>query len=1859
MKIAVVNRGEAAVRFLRALDEYNLERGTQHKSVALYTDTDAEAPFVHLADQAVPLGPALRTNRAGSLVNAYLDHDHLLELLRHHHCDAVWPGWGFVSEDPQFVARLEQAGILFIGPSSEAMQRLGDKIESKRLAEQFEVPVSPWLVIEGQPDEVLLAEAARIGYPLMVKASAGGGGRGIRKVDHPSGLLSAIEAARNEVARIFSAGGLFMEACVTGARHIEVQLAVDHQGKAYAVGVRDCSIQRRNQKVIEEAPSAVLSPEDEAFVCAAATRLAEGAGYRNVGTAEFLFRMSDRRFFFLEVNSRLQVEHTITELTTGNDMVKAQLDIAQGILWKPVGPGRGHAIEVRLNAEDPDRGFQPAPGLLRVFEPPAGPGIRIDSGVREGISIAPEFDSMIAKVMAYGATRQEAIARMIRALKQFPVVVEDGATNKAFLLRLLTAPPYLDASASTRWLDEAMAAGELKGGQRQLDAVLTASILVHKRTLAAEIQRYFAEVQEGIPQRLRPPGTSSVKLAIAGKPVTAEVQEVGPHRYDVRLGEDSYRVEFDQSSLHRAFLHVEGRRDEVLFGVGKSGIYVEVEGEGYVIEERSGGVVRAPAPAMIVSVSVQEGAVVQPGDRLATLEAMKMEIPLYAQEGGRIVSVRCQANQQVAAGQVIMTLQPEGAQGEVAEVVVRLGAPPTPGPLDVLRVGQGWDVRKLDALTDDEATDVVDALVSKLQAILLGYDHSEEQILSLVRLFEGDEGLASLNRPERLLPLVSALAAFTDSEALFERSLVPAPGQATLINTEAAFYEFCRAHHRGEEAARGELALRLKRALQHHGVGKLEPGPELRSALWRFAVGHAHTGPRHRAVSALLRALIQLKGAGAIFERVPLAEQLEAVVHLSDRRFPFVSDNARQASYELFLRERFVQQQSQVEAALDETLAKLADAQLVESARAQVIRRMASAPHSLLPLLIPRARRHQPLAAGALELTLRRVYECFNGERLVPRPAAAGLELKLKLKSHGEGLVQVLACLTTPEQVQGAVYGLLPALETSGPAALELILDASPGEDILKGLDRLLVDLSLQKALVRLTVTWDDETSHHPRHRSWTRREPGSLLQRDMLLQDIHPESARRLELWRLVEFELTRLPSDERIFAFLGRARQNPADEVIFVVAEVKSAPGVLAEAISDSEHLLDFEHAYLESMRVLRAEQARRPTSRRLEFNRLTFFIRPPLKLGQKDLLQLARPLEAPTRGLGIQKLVLRAQVSLEGQPYKDMEVVLANPTRNQLQIDFREPTQQPLRGLAAYQQAVIRARRLGLLYPYELIKMLRGEAVHVAQPHPDMIGGAFVEYDLDAPQGSTLVPVERPLGLNSATVVVGVVSHQTPRHPQGMTRVFIASDPTLSMGALAEPECRRIMAALDLAERLGVPVEWLPVSSGARIAMNSGTENLDWTAAVLRRIILFTQAGGEINLIVTGVNVGAQSYWNAEATMLQHTRGVLIMTPQASMVLTGKKALEYSGSVAADDERGIGGIDRVMGPNGQAQYVANSLAEAYHILFEHYRYTYKRRRDAHVPLFQTRDRVDRSILEAPYQGAEGFKTVGEIFSDATNPGRKRPFAIREVMRAVMDVDSSALERFQAMAEAETAVVWDAHLGGHAVCLIGFESRPIQRLGRIPMDGPDAWSGGTLYPASSKKVARAINAASGNRPVVVIANLSGFDGSPESMRRLQLEYGAEIGRAVVNFEGPLVFVVVGRYHGGAYVVFSKALNPNLTALALEGAFASVIGGAPAAAVVFPREVRQRALADARVKTAELALKNAPAGQRPRLREQLEVLTEKVALEKQGEVAAEFDRIHSVERAVKVGSLDAVITPERLRPAIIELLERARTPQP
>jgi acetyl/propionyl-CoA carboxylase alpha subunit/acetyl-CoA carboxylase carboxyltransferase component len=1316
-RIAIVNRGEAAMRLIRAARELAAETGSRVETVALHTDVDRGATFVRGADIAYELGEAS--------ARPYLDPRALARALAETRPDAAWAGWGFAAEDPGFADVCAGAGVTFVGPSAAAMRKLGDKATAKLLAREAGVPVAPWGRCQaGAPDAAMAA--------------------------------------------------------VPGDRHVEVQVIADGHGAAWSLGVRDCSLKRRDQKVVEESASA-LCAEQVADLKSAAQRLALAAGYQGAATVGFLCRQGDKRFRFLEVSPWLQAAHPVTETTTGFDLVKAQLRIAAGEHLDGEPPAeRGHAIEVGLRAEDPERDFAPAPGRIVRLDLPAGTGIRVDTGVSPGDTIPADFDSMIAKITAWGQDRGEALGRLRRALAETRVVVEDGMTNKSFLLELLSQPEVTDASAGLGWIDRERGEGRLVANRHSAVALAAVAIELHEKDEESRRSWLFSTARGGRPQAQPAGRPVRLRLRLRGAAYRLTVARAGARRFRVGIETGGQSrgldVEIDRFDRHDGRIVVDGTRYRLLSGVPGPVQVTEVDGVAHRVSRDEGGTEPLVAAA--------------PGEAAAAAGPAGLDLPAKpaAVAGGRTAKRRLEDLRGLLLG--------------------------------------------FDADPEEERRILGGYLAARQAPIAVGKRPAAAE-LELIEIF-ADIAALGLGR--------------SDDD-----------GDPRARSNRECFHAYLQGLDPGRDRLPQPFLAALARALRHYGVSGLERTAELESAVFR--------------------------------------------IFLAQRR----------------------------------------------------------------------------------------------------APAAAGL-----------------------------IAALLRAW----------LLEQPPGE--ARG-------------------------------------------------------EAAALALDRLAATARDRFP------AVAGLARS-----VLFA------------------------------------------------------WF----------------------------------------GQPL-------------------------PRRGLARVYD------------PCELAGSL----------------GDFTEYDLA--EGGALVPAARPKGHNHAAIVTGVVRTPTELHPAGITRVVLLGDPAKSLGALAEPECRRVIAALDLAQRMGVPAEWYALSSGARISMTSGTENMDWAAAALRRIVEFTQGGGEINVVAAGISIGAQSYWNAEATMLMHTKGILVMTPDSAMVVSGKRSVDFSGGVSAEDDCGIGGFDRVMGPNGEAQYLAPSLSAARDLLMSHYDQTYVAPGELAPRRAATTDAVDRDVSGFPH-AADGsdFRTVGDIFSAAANPDRKKPFDIRTVMRAVSDQDQPVLERWAAMTEAENVVVQDARLGGWPVCLIGIESRPLPRRGFPPADGPDIYTAGTLFPQSSKKTARAINAASGNRPLVVLANLSGFDGSPESMRELQLEYGAEIGRAIVNFEGPIVFCVISRYHGGAFVVFSKALNPNMTVLALEGSFASVLGGAPAAAVVFAADVSNRTAADPRVTELQTRVAETSGAERAGLTLRLAEVQASVRAEKLGEVAAEFDRIHSIQRAVEVGSVDAVIAVGRLRPCVIEAIESRLGPR-
>jgi acetyl/propionyl-CoA carboxylase alpha subunit/acetyl-CoA carboxylase carboxyltransferase component len=1814
-RVAIVNRGEAAMRLIHAVRDLAAETGTPIETVALHTDVDRTATFVREADLAYDLGPAS--------ARPYLDLDVLGRALVETGADAAWVGWGFVAEDPAFAELCEKVGVTFVGPSADAMRKLGDKIGAKLIAEEVGVPVAPWSRGAVEDLDAALRAAAEIGYPLMLKATAGGGGRGIRVVTDDAELVDAYERTSQEAARAFGSGVVFLERLVTGARHVEVQVIADGRGTAWALGVRDCSVQRRNQKVIEESASPVLDREQTLELKASAERLAVAVGYSGAATVEFLYHPGAKLFAFLEVNTRLQVEHPITESTTGVDLVKLQLHVASGGVLTGEQPAeRGHAVEARLNAEDPDRDFAPSPGRIARLDLPAGPGIRVDTGVSEGDTIPADFDSMIAKIIAYGRDRDEALGRLRRALAQTTVIIEGGATNKSFLLDLLDQPEVIDASADTGWIDRVRGESRLVTHRHSAVALATAAIEVYEEEERVERQRLLSTAFGGRPQVQHESGRP-LELKLRGAGYRLKVARVGAHRFrvgiDAGAATHTADVELDRFDRHTGQIVVNGTRFRLVTSTHGPIHLVEVDGVTHRVSQDEGGVVRSPARALVVAAPLAVGAEVEAGAPLMVLESMKMETVLRAPFRARLKECAVSVGSQVETGAPLLRLEPlgdqDGASAPEAARTVELDLPAqTSGVPARERATRG---------------------LQDLRSLLLGFDvdpHDERRVLDDY-LAARAELAAAGQRP--LAEEVGLLSMFADLSELVRNKQAGEElgGDSHVHSAREYFHTYLQSLDADRAGLSEAFRERLAKALEHYGVTGLERTPALEEAVFRIFLAQQRASSDATVVGTLLRVWLREAPPGEAL-REPSGLALERLVAATQLRFPAVADLARGIVFAWFGQPLLRRNRARVYADVRKHLRHL-DAHPDAADRAERIAAMVGSTEPLVRLLGQRLSRPGLDHAPMLEVLTRRYYG-NKGLVNVRTSDAAGCRFVVaefgftRLISTAVGFDALGAALRGLAAVAGAAEGGVdadiylawekqPESSDAMAAALHEVVSAHP----------------LPSQVRRLTATVAGRGGA-VMHHHFTFRPSTTGMSEERLIRGLHPYIAQRMQLERLSKFDLTRLPSsDEEVYLFQCVARENPSDDRLVAFAQVRDLTE-LREHDGRLVALPTAEDTIATCLDSIRRAQSRRPAKNRFPTNRIVVYVWPPSRITRAELETIAARVLPTTTGAGLEEIefIARQRDPQTGALAK-IAVRIAFDATGGSHLIIGEPSAELVEPLDGYRQKVLRASSRNTVYPYELTGLL----------------GTFVEHDLD--DAGVLAPVDRPKGRNSAAIVAGVVTTPTERHPEGVTRVLLLGDPTKALGALSEPECRRVVAALDLAERMRVPVEWYALSAGARISMESGTENMDWVAVALKRIVEFTQDGGEINIVVNGINVGAQPYWNAEATMLMHTKGILVMTPDSAMVLTGKQALDFSGGVSAEDNFGIGGYDRVMGPNGQAQYWAPDLAAARDVLMAHYDHSYVVPGEQRPRRATTTDPFDRDISDFPHVAADSdFTTVGQIFSAESNPDRKKPFDIRTVMRAVADQDHPVLERWAGMADADTAAVQDVRIGGLPVCLVGIESRSVPRRGFPPADGPDTYTAGTLFPRSSKKAARAINAASGNRPLVVLANLSGFDGSPESMRKLQLEYGAEIGRAIVNFRGPIVFCVISRYHGGAFVVFSKALNPNMTVLALEGSFASVLGGAPAAAVVFTGDVDARTANDPRVREIEARVAAASGADRAALTAELDEIRSSVRAEKLGEVAAEFDRVHNIQRAVQVGSVDAVIRAAELRPRIIEAIE-------
>lgn len=650
--LLVANRGEIARRIMRTAKEMGIS------TVAIYADGDAEAPFVTEADSAIALGG--RTS-----AETYLDVSKVLDACKRSGADAVHPGYGFLSENAGFARAISDAGVSWIGPTPEVIAAMGDKLSAKKLMEAADVPTLP--AIEITPDTDLVRAADEIGYPVLVKASAGGGGRGMRVVEKETDLQGSVDSAKREAGSSFGDDTVFLEKWLDSSRHVEIQIIGDKHGNLVHCFERECSIQRRHQKIIEEAPSPAVSPEIREAMCDAALKAAASLGYSSAGTVEFL--LSGSEFYFLEVNARLQVEHPITEAIIGKDLVREQIRVAEGETLSFSQDDlriNGHAIEARLCAEDPNNDFLPSPGPVIIWQPSTQGKARFDSGVESGSVIAVEFDPMIAKVIVHAPTRREAAARLARILET--TQIHGLITNRDFLVTTLRHQSFLAGDTTTDFIERISPARTREVTSDDL-AEASIAIAIESQARNHATTRVLKTIPSGWRNTILP--FEMIDFQHLNKDCHVEYRSRRDGKFRFRTGDSPDELLVTPYTCGNGLvdIDIDGRR--VWYEVYRQGMQWYVHGRSgdlqitelprypvSGIDELAGGLT-APMPGAVLATEVNSGDKVSKGDLLLILEAMKMEHRITAPMDGIISELHVATGDQVENGQLLVTLNQE------------------------------------------------------------------------------------------------------------------------------------------------------------------------------------------------------------------------------------------------------------------------------------------------------------------------------------------------------------------------------------------------------------------------------------------------------------------------------------------------------------------------------------------------------------------------------------------------------------------------------------------------------------------------------------------------------------------------------------------------------------------------------------------------------------------------------------------------------------------------------------------------------------------------------------------------------------------------------------------------------------------------------------------------------------------------------------------------------------------------------------------------------------------------------------------------------------------------------------------------
>lgn len=1966
-RIFVPNRGEAASRLIRAAKELSEERGYKMEVVVMYTDVDRTAPWVTDPDVTAIFIPESRQKLVPDLdedgvqkvdkdgrpkfkrLIPYLDLDLIRDVAKESGADSIWPGWGFKSEDPALPQLAVDMGARFIGPSAKSMKLVGDKIGFKKI-------VDPEMRTWGYANDLEEAEASadRLGYPVVIKATAGGGGKGIHFARNAAELRKKFPIARKDAERAFGNSTVFIEKAVLGARHVELQMLRDRHGNCVVVGDRECSIQRNNQKIIEEAPAPNIPPEKRQAIYAVGRSVMEAADYVGAATVEGLYDDKTGEFYFLECNARLQVEHTVTEMVTGIDLVKEQIRIAEGheLSVKETPKPVGHAFEVRINAENPDKNFELTGGHLTRFRPPPG-RIRVDTGVSEGQDIPIGYDPMLAKLIVRAGNRLEAIGRTKTAVREF---VTDGVvTNKSFALEILNHPDFVSFDKITnKWVEgiylPSRKPWEVKKNSQE--AVIAAAVLAYREQQDAYNRDLLATLRRGRPPELPKRREAEFDFVLFGHEYPLKVRMEQPGRYIVHVHGRDLRVRIEDLGTSEYAMTIDGTKLKIV-GSEKRGTYnLELNGTLFEVGRPAIGDVVAKANGTINKIYVQVGDEVTVGTPILQFEAMKMAEEIGAPVGGTVKEIRIDAGDAVSDGARLIIIDqdpekkpaPEGPPLEfqprhesailslshpdknVAQSCAQRIASDLPTHLgevaELLRQGalgydsldlfyhivpEGWDrVKKPSPFSDRlfqvlgkalergvSAEAIVDAALPTIEAFIdvellfqresgretVGeralvdqfYDflktrkvpeRQKTEFEKRLRAALKEQGITSLDDREKLKPSLEVIAPQFQREAL---------GNTAIAETiEDQFKEFCKTGVL-PPALPTELEKRLLSALAHYGCNSLAPSHVLDGALMQILLAHENLEIREELISRVFHWLEQVMGKSRTVPSDQFAQVLSKF-NLLDRKHANLAHKAEGLLFSAFEARAVDEMLADAVMVVEERIPQMARLELFSDQRHHVLHGLTLLPEATVVPLARFCESEDPdQRAAAAEVLFRRYYSSHEKMdfRAVDDPQARIWTGSFKDRETGSlrGMAMVSGGITPSDaesrralvtKAKDQIKHLQGLGDRIHDNTVEILLPVTHEEfENIEELGAQLSDLigyvSPRLDIKRITFTLISGENEWGFLLYRADPENPGIYPEDERFRFIHPYRAHEFEWWRLGrhwDIKKIRTPWLHTHLVLATEKGDGPDKKLMsYSVIPSLGSPRV------ENGHIIfpEVDLAFGQALHSIREGLDRDEVAGAK--GRIFLTVRPEVTASREMIERAVGRLQTRTRGMDIERTTLRIprfRFALD-EPFRDILLIITNPGGTGLNIKYTEPAAKPegyIRPRTEHDLRIDKNRRRGIVEPYLYIQELiedrgfgPGEFIQCDIENEHLVRGADgsvrVAYDLHP-------NVKRKPGESKGKVVFGLLTRKTERHPEGIQIVQIVMDATDKLCPLTAAECSRVVAAIDLAEERGLEIDCKITTSGAGISMEQGTENLDWAAIVNARIGAFTDAGGVVNALIDGTVIGAGSYWVANATMLLDRKGVLIKTPTSFTALTGNDAQKISGSVGAEDNIGLAGAERITAPIGQTQNYVPDIRSATDLLWAHHDLTWRAPGEVLPAPWETRDPYDRDVTTHVYTDPYGKRwNVGEILNDKE---KKTAFPVLAVMEALRNRDAPVLDRWMMWTPGGAGLihVQETVIGPVPTMLIGIDATSQPREGEIPPGYDSVWKASTLYPEGSGKLARAISAASGRMALVILANLAGFDGSPESLLQRQLEKGTWLGEAVRKFKGKMVFKVISRLHGGAYVVFSYVLNPNLTVAATKFSYASVIGGQVAAELILTRDIDQdtdKILANDPTVLARLA--DAPT------EEDKETIRTEIHHQVKNAYRERYDSIHTAERAKKVGSLQYLLPPQGMRPWVIQEL--------